>query len=400
MRYTSSDAGIMRRAALGPAQMMRNRRMIARPAYRGITTDGYAAAPRVNFGLVTSSPIGQGAGKGAMQGAAAGASYGPVGIVIGALVGALAGSIGKKDPEDANFQQAEALYSGGGENAVLNIPNKYLVLAGLFDLQASQIKGNIPIYKKYGRMGEQKFVTDMMNLIQAAANRGLITANDTPITVMNNIVQPWIDSWGYGPMSDTNQAMIQTIILGMVAEYVAGGTGLWLDVNGNHTFASQAPFSLPYSAPPVTPAGAVIPQVATQSAYTGQIWSPPAGYVILSSADANGNQIVQDPATQATYIFNTHTGQLVPRSAGTAQAAPSDLGPVQQDVVSSVGQTAATQSQPTYVSSGGGGGLAPYTPTQVASPMYAATQSPSSMEEILLIGGAALLGLFLVMRHR
>src|SRR5215471_9927922 len=148
MRYASTaDAQTLRRASLGPHEILRRRRALA----------GYGAV-----GIQT----GVGAGAGAAQGASTGATVGSVipvvgtavGAVVGAVVGAIAGAIGKKDPEDANFQQAEAIYQAQGQQGILNIGNKYLVLAGLFDLHPNQIKGNIPIYKKYGRMGEQHFV--------------------------------------------------------------------------------------------------------------------------------------------------------------------------------------------------------------------------------------------------
>jgi len=240
------------------------------PVYGGSPYALLAGLGAIN--LSSTIGQGQGAGAGAEAGAIKGASLTPIapflGAAIGAIVGAIAGAIGKKDPESANFDQAIAIYNAQGPNGVLNIPNKYLVLAGLFDLKS--IHTNIPIYKKYGRMGEQKFVTDMCNLIYLAGQSGKITGSDTPLTVMSRIVQPWIDSWGYGPMADPNANMINTILLGMVAEYLMGGQGLWLDVNGNNPFKSLPTFSLPaaaapVTAPPVTPAGTVNPNLLSSS---------------------------------------------------------------------------------------------------------------------------------------
>lgn len=248
----SGPSSVFSRAAAGPAAVSlalhRRRRALAMGAY--------------------SFQMGTGAGSGAASGAATGASIGSavpivgtaIGAVVGAVVGAIAGAIGKKDPEDANFQQAIQIYNTQGQQGVLNIPNKYLVLAGLFDLKS--IHTNIPIYKKYGRMGEQRFVTDLCNLLYNAGQSGQIVPTDTIVGIKQRIVDPWIASWGYGPMADPNAGMIDTIILGMTAEYLMGGQGLWLDVNGNPTFRNLPNFTLPKATATPAPAPTVAPTVA------------------------------------------------------------------------------------------------------------------------------------------
>jgi hypothetical protein len=210
------------------------------------------------LGTATSSvysgpPVGQGAGSGALtgaaQGAAAGSVAGPIGTAIGAVAGAIggaiAGAINKPDAEVANFDQAVALWQVNPNN-VYNIANKYLVLAGLFDLNLNNPK--IPIYRKYGRMGEQKFTTDLVNLIYTAAQQGKITGNDTALTIMSRIVQPWIDSWGYGPMVDPHADLIQRLIVGMIQDYVTGNQTLWRARGGDYPFGSLPAFSLPQAA--------------------------------------------------------------------------------------------------------------------------------------------------------
>jgi len=201
------------------------------------------------LGAGVTSPIGAGAGAGAAAGATTGASIGSavpvigtaIGAVVGAVAGAIAGSIDKKDPEQYDFDQAVALWQAN-RLAVLNIGDKYLVLAGLFDLNLNN--PHIPIYLKYGHMGEQKFVTDMVNVIYQAAINGQITAADTPQTIMSRIVQPWIDSWGYGPMVDPHADLINLILVGMIAEYVANQQGNWLARSGDYPFGSLPAFPL------------------------------------------------------------------------------------------------------------------------------------------------------------
>lgn len=206
----------------------------------GIKTGATTAALTTSIGTSVAGAIG--------AGAAAGSVVPIIGTAIGAIVGLFASGVfnQKKDPEDYNFQQASQMYRQN-PNSVLSIANKYLVLAGLFDLQPGQIKGNIPIYKRYGNKGEYRFVTDLCGVIQSAANTGKITANDTPMTVFNHVVMPWIDSFGYGSMQDSNGDMINAIILGMTAEYLAGAQGRWYAVGGQYAFPSLPAFRLPTS---------------------------------------------------------------------------------------------------------------------------------------------------------
>jgi len=213
------------------------------PTRRGLR-GGFGA-----LGTSYNAPVGAGAGAGAetgaQQGASIGSAFGPIGSVVGGVIGAvggaIAGSINKKDPEQYNFDQAVALWQVNPNN-VYNIGNKYLVLAGLFDLKLSN--PHIPIYLKYGRMGEQKFTNDFANVIYQAAMNGQITAADTPETIMSRIVQPWIDSWGYGPMVDPHADLINKIMIGMIADYVSGQQSLWLSRTGVFPFGNIPNFPL------------------------------------------------------------------------------------------------------------------------------------------------------------
>ena len=250
--------------------------------------------------------------------------------MIGAIIGLVASGVfnHRVDPEVGNFNNAITLYNQQGVNGIMNIADKYLVLAGLFDLEPGQIKGNIPIYKKYGRMGEAKFVTDMVNLIYSAAQSGRITANDTVQTVYDNIVAPWIGSFGYGSMSDTNGEMITNIIIGLIAEYI---TGLyktrWFARGGDYPvqFSSLPAFALPAAstqtmapgpaaAPPVTPVTslptAVLPTNSTPPPPPPQpgtqAWMLSAGYQIIGVDPTYGN--VYKAAGAPVVLIN---GQIV-----------------------------------------------------------------------------------------
>jgi hypothetical protein len=229
----------------------------------------------------TTAAIGTGIASAIGAGAAAGSVVPIIGTAIGVIVALVASGVfsHRVDPEVGSFNNAIALVRSQGPTAVLGIQDKYLVLAGLFDLEPGQIKGNIPIYKKYGRMGEQKFVMDMCALIQSAANQGIITANDTVQSVHDKVVQPWINSWGYGPMSDSNAEMIDMLILGLIGEYVSGQyKQRWFAVGGDFPFNNLPLFALP-AASGVTPttSGTPVPTTAPSAASGAPAGFTPAG---------------------------------------------------------------------------------------------------------------------------
>lgn len=304
-----------------------------RQVYGGVTT-GVAAA-----GIATSVATSVAGAIGA--GAAAGSVVPIIGTAIGAIVGLLASGIlnHRTDPEVANFNQAIALYKQN-PTSVVNIADKYLVLAGLFDLQTAQIKGNIPIVKKYGRMGEQRFTTDMVTQIYNAAQSGRITASDTPLTVMSKVVQPWIDSFGFGPMTDSNGPMITYILIGMIADYVTGNQKVWSAVGGDFPFANLPPFSLPQTAAPP----AALPAQPQSTCAPPYVWN--GTQCVLPNAPAlstpgAATQVAQDQALAAqgwtragtngngyplytkpgmTVVYALVNGALVPTTMSTATA--------------------------------------------------------------------------------
>ncbi len=283
------------------------------------------------LGTGYAPPVGAGAGAetGASQGAAIGSSFGPIGTAIGAVAGAIggaiAGSINKKDPEEYNFEQAVALWQAN-PNALFNIGNKYLVLAGLFDLNLKN--PHIPIYQKYGHMGEQRFVTDMASVIYQAAMNGQITPADTANTVMSRIVQPWIDSWGFGPMQDPHTDLINKIILGMVAEYLAGEQGNWMARSGDNPFSSIPPFPLQrvlgQSAAPAAPASNITPVGSTApTPNPNQIAAPPTNINPVGSMVSGptpAQLVASPPAIGTTVAYAPDKSQ-----AGTPMGLPAGL---------------------------------------------------------------------------
>lgn len=253
----------------------------------------------------TTAAIGTGIASAIGAGAAAGSVVPIIGTAIGVIVALVASGVfnHRVDPEVGNFNNAMALVRAQGPTAVLGIQDKYLVLAGLFDLEPGQIKGNIPIYKKYGRMGEQKFVMDMCALIQSAANQGIITANDTVQSVHDKVVQPWIDSWGYGPMSDSNSQMIDMLIMGLIGEYVSGQyKQRWYAVGGDFAFNNLPLFALP-AASGVTPTTSGTPVPTTTP--------PPAAAAAVTPSTYGLSYSRTDPQYGALYVRpndpNTYT---------------------------------------------------------------------------------------------
>lgn len=397
-----------------------------RPPRRGLGFLGAGGlvqtAGSVYSGATAGSLIGAGTSvAGAIGAGAAAGSFVPViGTAIGAIVGLVVSGVfnHRVDPEVGNFNAAIQLYNSQGVNGIMNIADKYLVLAGLFDLEPKQIKGNIPIYKKYGRMGEERFVGDMCRLIYSAAQSGKITSNDTVQSVYNNIVAPWIASFGYGAMSDTNGEMITNILIGLIAEYI---TGLykqrWFARGGTlpTTFAALTDFALPAAstqtlapspaqAQPVTPV-ANVPTAALPTNSTPGPPPPPivfgtpqymlsAGYQIIGVDPTYGN-IYKTPGSNAPAVVVLN-GQVVPYPAQI---------PSQSSQMPSVGtpvQTAPVQNAAPNVNFAppvqyAGGGPVPYTPPAGSDTAAAPPQPQSAGVSPWLIGGfAVMLGLMMM----
>jgi hypothetical protein len=261
---------------------------------------------RTGLGRLGSSTV-TSAAAGASAGAAAGSVVPVVGSAIGAIVGAIGGAINaslhRVDPEQANFDQAVAMWQVNPNN-VYNIANKYLPLAGLFDLSLKN--PHIPIYQKYGRMGEQKFVNDLVNVIYQAAQNGQITGNDTALTVMSRIVQPWIDSWGYGPMVDPHADLINRLIVGMINDYIAGIQTNWTARGGDYPFGNLPKFSLRQP----TAASAAVPPGATAAI------SPVGSSAALTPASSSSSP--QPPPVPSTQLTASGTTISAPGAALTA----------------------------------------------------------------------------------
>lgn len=297
-----------------------------------------------------STSIGTGAAT--LLGAAGAGSVVPiVGTAIGVIVALVASGVfsHRMDPEVGNFNNAMALVRAQGPQAVLGIQDKYLVLAGLFDLEPGQIKGNIPIYKKYGRMGEQRFVMDMCALIQSAANQGIITANDTVQSVYDKVVAPWINGFGFGPMQDSNTELITTLLLGLIGEYVSGQyKQRWYAVGGQFAFGSLPAFALPQASavapttsgtptPSTPPPAAAVPQPVSAAPQVPSVAPVPVGY------DISG------PAPFA--VFHRSDGVLVWDTTGAGNWVPYPPG---RQMVPADASGAPTQSVPGFVYTGSG----------------------------------------------
>lgn len=284
----------LRARQLRPKPQLMARTVPIAPFYYQPTRQGLQGLHALGAGAPSgyAPPVGAGAGAGATTGASQGAAIGTaivpgigtaIGAVVGAIGGAIAGALGKKDPEQYNFDQAVAIWQQSPD-AVYQIGNKYLPLAGLFDLN---ITTNIPIYKKFGHMGEEKFVAALVNLLYNAAINGQITSNDTALSVMSRVVQPWIDSWGYGPMSDPHADLITRLIIGMIIDYVDGGwKQAWRARSGDvpASFTNLPNFPTLGAAPAAASAAAPTPYVAPTSSSTA---AQPGAPSIINTADGS-----------------------------------------------------------------------------------------------------------------
>lgn len=260
---------------------------------------GYIAAPLAAYNFAQNWQSGA-TGSDALQGAETGAAIGSivpgVGTLLGGAIGGVVGAIssvfggGRTDPENVNFDQMYQAYNKAGNPAqgqaiVNSIPNKYLSLAGLFDLRGGQITGNIPIYNKYGRMGEQQFTIDMSDKINQALAAGTISKSDSAQTIMQKVVTPWINSFGKGQWTDPNTNAINALLQGMVQDYTTGNFRNWKAIGGDYPFANTIkPFGALGVGQPTQPKPPVAPVAQQRSA-----GKPMAGSDITSAFSGAGD---------------------------------------------------------------------------------------------------------------
>jgi hypothetical protein len=216
---------------------------------------GYAAIPLDLYNEINSWESGN-TGADALAGAQTGAAIGSVipgvGTLIGGLVGGAAGALssafgpGRVDPENKNFEGFTQAYNKASSpqqkaDIAASVQDPYTALAGMFDLRSNQIKGSIPFYDKYGRMGEQKFTNDMTSQIQNAINNGTVSKNDDAQAIYNKVVDPWINSMG--KWDDSNKPAMQALLTQMVSQYMGGQAGQsWKAIGGDSPFQNvQSP---------------------------------------------------------------------------------------------------------------------------------------------------------------
>jgi hypothetical protein len=307
------------------------------------------------LGAGVANPIGAGSGTGAVEGASTGASVGSailpgigtaVGAIVGAAAGAIAGAFNKTDPENADFNEAVAIWNQN-PNAVYSIRNPYLALAGLFDLN---ITTNIPIYKKFGHMGEQAFTWWLVNTVYQAAQAGQIGPNDTALTIMSKVVQPQINAWGFGAMSDPHSDLITKLIVTLILQYTEGLEGNWVSVDGTlpAQFNSIPPFTLPATVAPAAatqPAGGssvAAPSGTTLTAGTPGSINTPFGVLSVDStntwrlgsgtvgapgqitaASVTNGQLIANWYNGGQVIWSGTTGWWIPYTAAGSSSAPS-----------------------------------------------------------------------------
>jgi hypothetical protein len=308
---------------------------------------GYAGFGRLGFSMAQGSTVGT-----AAQYAKYGSVAGPWGTAIGAAIGALASVFGRKDQEAANFDEAITLYHANPDS-VYGIADKYLALTGLFDLK--NIHTNIPIYKKYGRMGEQKFVTDMIRKVYDAAQNGQITVNDTPLTIFSRIIQPWIDSFGYGSMQDPNADMINRLMIGMIMDYLAGNQASWRARGGDYPFGSLPPFSMPQAA--LAPQAQALPAAPAPVPYVASnIPTPMLAPPLPGAYQGQGPMLQPLPARLMP----------LPVAAAPAPAAPDQTALIQQLLAQGASQQQAFQAALSQLQSQGQP-ITPQVQQQVAS---------------------------------
>src|SRR5262249_28285976 len=149
--------------------------------------------------------------------------------------------------------------------------------------------------------------------------------------IMSNVIQPWINSFGFGAMNDPHGDLINRILIGMIQDYVTGFQTQWRARGGDYPFGNLPAFSLPSLAgapaaapsqvnpvgsptPAATsnlvqaPAAAAAPVVSTLTHDTiGQLVTPVGTF----SSGLGGDYVFRPPGSQTPYqiaLTPAHTG--------------------------------------------------------------------------------------------
>lgn len=189
-------------------------------------------------------------GNDALLGAQAGASIGSivpgVGTLIGGAIGGAVGAIasafgpGAKDPETVGVQKLLDVVGAHPDQAsqiTSAVQNPYIALAGLFDRHES----TLPVYAQYGRKGEYKFTTDLVNKINSTPGVKGMSSDQ----IYKNVVAPWVNSMGggWGNVGSTYTQTTQGLIKQMVDQYVSGSAQSdWKAVGGDSPFKNLPAF--------------------------------------------------------------------------------------------------------------------------------------------------------------
>lgn len=249
---TSGNAAGKAGAAVGAAQLASKAGAFGGASGAIGNAAGYAAIPLSLYNEINnwqSGATGQDALGGASTGAAIGTAVLPgIGTAVGALLGGAAGALssvfgnGKVDPENQSFegytQQFNKTDPTQQKQLASQVQNPYLPLAGMFDLRSNQIKGTIPMYNQYGRMGEQKFANDLINKVQSTVKPGESVKDE-----FTNSVQPWLQ--GMGNWNDSNKNAMMDLMEQMTSQVMDGSyKSNWKSIGGE----------TPWGTPAVTPA--------------------------------------------------------------------------------------------------------------------------------------------------
>lgn len=209
---------------------------------------GYVAAPLAIYNFAENWKSGDTTSdtmSGVSAGATVGSLFGPIGMGVGAVIGGAVGALsslagpGKKDPETASWDKYLPIAMKNPDISK-QVQNPFLLMAGLFDERSS----DLPMYQKYGRMGENKFTTDMTKEINQALQNGTISKTDSADAVYSKVVDPWVKSMGSGWSNvgpEYTQAT-QGLLKQMTAQYIGGQQFNWKAVGGDYNLTEVKPY--------------------------------------------------------------------------------------------------------------------------------------------------------------
>jgi len=224
----------------------------------GVAAGAAGAYEGIRTGNEGMAALGAGVGAasaGALAGLSGLAALGPIGLAAAGVAAIGASLVNTKEFGDKALSNYWAGIDSGRQ---IGQSDPVELAQGFINFYRTN-KNEFPGQATYGRTGNEDFMYDLTQKINAGVASGAVPAGATPEQIVTSVVQPWLDSMGPGPQDRQARAVQDFMMTDIVNSFMNGqpisnaqvkGDQNFRIVSGRPVYAGQAPATL---APPVDP---------------------------------------------------------------------------------------------------------------------------------------------------